>query len=91
MTSEFIDALTAANALMDTMDQAHLWATEYDFGKDYSEIGKSYADASEAAQALAAGGAWGNPQLDEYMNFLIGENEWQQALETYNGDAKKAY
>jgi hypothetical protein len=51
----------------------------------------SYANASEAVQKLAEGGAWGNPQLDEYMKFLIGEEEWQEALDANGGNAKKAY
>ena len=91
MTSEFIDALSSAYELIDNMDQAHKWATEYEFGKDYTEIGTTYADASEAVQKLAKGGAWGNPQFDEYMSFLLGEEEWQQALDKYGGNAKKAY
>ncbi len=91
LTPELLNALTAAFSLMDNMDQAYSWTTNYDFGKDYSDIGKKYAEASEAVQALAKGGAYGNPQFDEYMNFLIGEAEWEQALKKYDNDTKKAY
>jgi hypothetical protein len=49
-TSGLIDAITEATRLMDTMDKAYKRASEYDFGKSYTDIGNTYKDAAEAVK-----------------------------------------
>jgi hypothetical protein len=76
LTNELVEALTLATGLMDTMDSAHEYITNKDFGKNYTEIGLAYKDAAEAMQGFAEGGAWGNPQMAEYASFILGEEVW---------------
>lgn len=91
VTSELLDALTQANQLMDNMDQAYKRAKDYDFGNTYTDIGKTYKEAAEAVQDLAAGGAWGDPQFDSYMEYIVGQKQWAEALAENNYDTKEAY
>ena len=91
ITSELLDALTQANQLMDNMDQAYKRAKDYDFGNTYTDIGKTYKEAAEAVQDLAAGGAWGDPQFDSYMEYIVGQKQWAEALAENNYDTKEAY
>ena len=91
VTSELLDALTQANQLMDNMDQAYKRAKDYNFGNTYTDIGKTYKEAAEAVQDLVAGGAWGDPQFDSYMEYIVGQKQWAEALAENNYDTKEAY
>lgn len=91
LSDGWIEALTEAYQLMDNLDEAYERMEEYDFGKSYTDIGDSYKDAAEAVQKLANGGAWGDPQFDKYMEYIVGQERWAKLLQESNGSTELAY
>lgn len=91
LSDGWIEALTEAYQLMDNLDEAYERIEEYDFGKSYTDIGDSYKDAAEAVQKLANGGAWGDPQFDKYMEYIVGQERWAKLLQDSNGSTELAY
>jgi len=41
-------------------------------------------------QEIITSGAWGDSQIDDYMEAIIGQEVWDKALEAANGSKKEA-
>ena len=88
------DVLKLLNNLgqLDTLiGEAHNTIENYDGGIDTGEAGDFLKERAEEFQEFYENQEWGNPQMQAWARFILGEDEFIKQLRDRNGDLKQLY
>lgn len=89
-TNNFIEALDKLNAASNAIENAFGFIDTFEPSRSQTEISEYFAGMRESAMELYDMGAYGDQQLNDYVQAFLGEDNWQAIIDKNNGDMKAA-
>ena len=89
-TDNFIKALDDLNAASNSIEDSFAFIDTFEPSRSQTEISDYFAEMRESAMSLYDMGAYGDQQLNDYIQAFLGEQNWQDILDKNNGDVQKA-
>ena len=86
LNSNVLKLLTSFNQLDDAISSAHRSIENFDWGIDTGEAEDFVKDSAKKWNELYNNGEFGNPQLEAYAKYVLGEENYIKILQKNNGD-----
>lgn len=88
-TQNFVDAMNELNAAQDAIEDSFGFIDTFSPSRSQTEIGSFFSDMKNSAMELYKMGAYGDQQLQDYVEAFLGDN-WSKIIKKNSGDMKKA-
>lgn len=85
ITDSLIIAISAFGKLDSVVESAFNTINNFDPGRDTGEVGEWVNNVADTVIEMYDNGEYGNEQLQNYLKFLFGEDQWDAALLAANG------
>ena len=89
-TTNFTKALAELNAASNSIEDSFAFIDTFEPSRSQTEISDYFSDMRESAMELYEMGAYGDQQLQDYIEGFLGEDTWKQMIEDNVGDMKAA-
>lgn len=86
ITDSLIIAISAFGKLDPVVESAFSTINNFDPGRDTGEVGDWVNNVADTVIEMYDNGEYGNQQLQNYLKFLFGEEQWSQAVQNAKGN-----
>lgn len=89
ITDSLLVAISNFDGLNEVVNNAINTIENFNPGVDEGSIGDWISDVRESVTEMYENGEYGNTQLQNYLKLLFGEEEWNKAIQEFDGNLQK--
>ncbi len=89
ITDSLLVAISNFDGLNEVVNNAINTIENFNPGVDEGSVGDWVSDVRESVTEMYENGEYGNTQLQNYLKLLFGEEEWNKAIQEFDGNLQK--